>query len=84
LGKFLRLPRSIITKPPSPALWKGQTAEAELGFSYETADGILSGIERGEKKKSLEQKYGKKNVRAVLKRMSANRHKLLPAPICNV
>ena len=44
LGSFLKLPASILSKPPSPALWKGQTAESELGFSYEEADAIIAGV----------------------------------------
>jgi NAD+ synthase len=35
------LPERIYTKPPSPALWKGQTAEGELGIDYLTLDRIL-------------------------------------------
>jgi NAD+ synthase len=82
LGSFLKLPASILSKPPSPALWKGQTAESELGFSYEEADAIIAGVEKGVRRKSLEKKFGKKTVAAVIRRMEASRHKNLPAPIC--
>ena len=82
LALHLGIPVSIAHKPSSPALWKGQTAEKELGFSYEIADGILRGIEKKTPKKKLETKFGKKTVRAILKRMEKNRHKLLPAPAC--
>ncbi|WP_338604638.1 NAD+ synthase [Sulfolobus tengchongensis] len=41
LGKCLGLPDRIVTKPSSPALWEGQTAEGELGIDYETIDSIL-------------------------------------------
>ncbi|CCC81285.1 NAD+ synthase [Thermoproteus tenax] len=41
LGACLGLPESIIRKPPSPALWEGQTAEGELGVDYETIDSVL-------------------------------------------
>jgi len=41
LSLYLNLPKRIIEKPSSPALWKGQTAEEELGISYEKADEIL-------------------------------------------
>ncbi|WP_229572613.1 NAD+ synthase [Saccharolobus caldissimus] len=41
LGKCLGLPERIVTKPSSPALWEGQTAEGELGIDYETIDSIL-------------------------------------------
>ncbi|HEC25675.1 MAG TPA: NAD+ synthase [bacterium] len=41
LAKHLRVPESIIKKPPSADLWAEQSDEAELGFSYELADGIM-------------------------------------------
>ncbi|BBD73106.1 NAD(+) synthetase [Sulfodiicoccus acidiphilus] len=41
LARFLGLPESIVSKPSSPALWEGQTAEGELGIGYEVADPIL-------------------------------------------
>ncbi|MEM2137669.1 MAG: NAD+ synthase [Candidatus Anstonellaceae archaeon] len=84
LAMQMGVPPSVAKKPPSPALWAGQTAENELGFSYEVADDILRGIEKGEKRNGLENKYGKKTVAAVLERMEKNRHKLLPAPVCNI
>jgi NAD+ synthase len=46
LGKYLRLPKIILSKPPSPELWPGQTAERELGASYQKLDLILWGLER--------------------------------------
>ncbi len=41
LAEHLGIPKSIITKPPSADLWEGQSDETELGFTYETADGIM-------------------------------------------
>ena len=41
MGKYLGVPERIITKPSSPRLWPGQTAEGELGLSYELIDQIL-------------------------------------------
>ena len=84
LARHLGIPSKIADKPPSPTLWKGQTAESELGFSYAVADEVLFAIEQGKSKAVLEKKFGKKTVRAILLRMEKNRHKLLPAPICNV
>lgn len=45
LAQHLGVPREIITKPSSPALWPSQTAEEELGIKYETLDLILYGLE---------------------------------------
>ncbi len=84
LAISLGVPSAMANKPPSPALWKGQTAEAELGFSYEAADEILRAIESGQPRTSMEKKFGKKTVSAILTRMEKNRHKLLPAPVCRI
>jgi len=40
----LGIPSSIIKKPPSAGLWKGQTDEKEIGLSYDILDGILKNI----------------------------------------
>ena len=45
LAQHLGVPKQIIEKPPSPALWPRQTAEGELGIRYETLDLILYGLE---------------------------------------
>ncbi|MCW3976668.1 MAG: NAD+ synthase [Candidatus Bathyarchaeota archaeon] len=45
LAAHIGVPREIITKPPTPALWPGQTAEGEMGIKYETLDLILLGLE---------------------------------------
>ena len=41
LAEHLDIPKNIITKAPSADLWEGQSDEGELGFTYETADGIM-------------------------------------------
>ncbi|MEM2929661.1 MAG: NAD+ synthase [Thermoproteota archaeon] len=41
LAEYLKMPERIWIKPPSPALWPGQTAEEELGVDYATIDTIL-------------------------------------------
>ena len=41
LARFLGVPQPIINKPPSPGLWEGQSAEEELGLSYEEIDRYL-------------------------------------------
>ncbi|MEM3030561.1 MAG: NAD+ synthase [Candidatus Micrarchaeia archaeon] len=54
LAKHLRLPRAIVEKPPSPNLWLGQTAEEELGASYDEIDAVLWAL--------FEKKWGEKKV----------------------
>lgn len=41
LAGILKVPESIMEKPPSADLWTGQVDETELGFSYEIADSIM-------------------------------------------
>ena len=41
LAKFLGVKESIIEKKSSPHLWKGHTAEDEIGAAYEEIDSIL-------------------------------------------
>lgn len=45
LAEHIGVPKEIIAKPPTPALWPGQTAEEELGLKYEALDLILYGLE---------------------------------------
>jgi NAD+ synthase len=41
LAQSMDLPSSILKKTPSADLWRGQSDEDELGFSYELADEVL-------------------------------------------
>lgn len=41
LARYLKVPNDILSKKPSAGLWRGQTDEKELGFSYAEADPIL-------------------------------------------
>lgn len=45
LAHYLGIPRVIIDKPPAAGLWKGQTDEKEMGFSYDILDACLKGNE---------------------------------------
>lgn len=42
LAVQLKLPQSILDKPPTASLWPGQTDSNELGFTYAEADPILA------------------------------------------
>jgi NAD+ synthase len=46
LAKFLKIPKEIISKPPTAGLWKGQFDEEELKLNYDILDKILAGLER--------------------------------------
>lgn len=43
MGKYLNIPKNIITKKPSAGLWNNQTDEDELGFTYADLDKFLQG-----------------------------------------
>lgn len=45
LAKHLSIPNVIIQKPSTPALWPNQTAEEEIGMTYEKLDLTLYGLE---------------------------------------
>lgn len=46
LAKYLKIPKEIVSKPPTAGLWKGQTDENELKISYKHLDLILAGLEQ--------------------------------------
>ncbi len=85
LAKHLGLPSKIAEKPSSPRLWPGQTAEGELGFSYEEADLVLHCLV--DKRMKLEETakatgVDLKIVKEIARRMRASSHKrrLPPKP----
>jgi NAD+ synthase (glutamine-hydrolysing) len=49
LARHVGVPEVILAKPPTPDLVPGQTTEGDYGFSYDTADRILSYLIRGMK-----------------------------------
>ena len=40
-GKLLSLPPEVMSRPPTPDLWKGHTAEGEIGVTYDVIDEVL-------------------------------------------
>jgi len=78
LAEYLKIPERIWVKPPSPALWPGQTAEEELGVDYTTLDTIL--YLRFDRKLSGEKIHRVsgiplETVERVLERVRLTRHK---------
>lgn len=41
LARELRVPQTIIDRPPTAGLWMGQTDEAEMGFTYDALERYL-------------------------------------------
>lgn len=46
LAKHLKIPKEIISKPPTAGLWEDQSDEKELKLDYKTLDIILAGLEK--------------------------------------
>lgn len=58
LAKHLSIPEKIRSKPSTPELWPGQTAESELGLGYDKIDTILWGLERWLKPEEIAEETG--------------------------
>jgi NAD+ synthase len=82
LAAYLSLPSTILKGESSPRLWKGQTAEGEIGVPYEEVDNILRHLETNAsvERASFEIRHIKR-VTELLKKSEHKRH--LP-PICRV
>lgn len=77
MAKHLKLPKSIISKPPTAGLVTGQTDEQELGMDYLTIDKILFGLERNITTDKIAKllNLNKTEVQKIKLRMEQNRHK---------
>ncbi len=80
LAKHLGLPARVYTKQASPGLWPGQTAEAELGLSYDKLDMVLWGLERWMTPEDIAQESGMpvKIINRVKTRWMSSEHKRRP------
>jgi NAD+ synthase len=77
LAYHIGVPKAIIAKPSSPALWPRQTAENELGIKYEQLDLILYGLEHFMKPKEIAEQLRKKEnlVERIKRRWLSMEHK---------
>jgi len=87
MGEILGISRSIITKRSSPRLWPGQTAEGELGMTYETIDGFFkmyldaeSGLRRAASSLGVSPDEGKR----VVQRYKETQHKRRMPEVCRI
>src|SRR5215831_2748167 len=80
LARFLKLPARVYSKPSSPELWPGQSAESELGLSYDKIDLVLWGLERwmGAREISEELSIPLGIVKSVQARWTRSEHKRRP------
>jgi NAD+ synthase len=77
LAYHIGVPKEIVEKPSSPALWPGQFAETELGIKYEQLDLILYGLEHFMKTEEIANQLNieKELVEKVKRRWLATEHK---------
>lgn len=80
LASHLGIPKGVYSKPPSPELWPGHTAEAELGLGYDKLDMVLWGLERWMDPKDIAENTGLSPslVRHVRERWIGSEHKRRP------
>ena len=98
LARRFPIPESILIKKSSARLWRGQTAEGEIGMSYEEVDHILQELEKKDAKNREDRvttsetipnivevkNSSKKNVNRLVGLIKRNRHKHEMPPICKL
>jgi NAD+ synthase len=85
LAKYLGIPAKIIDKKSSARLWKGQTAEKEIGIKYEEIDKILVHIEFNNiPLSSNSAKLNEDNISKIKSMVEKNEHKQDMPPICKL
>lgn len=98
LARRFPIPESILIKKSSARLWRGQTAEGEIGMSYEEVDHILQELEKNHAKNREDRvmtfehipnivevkNSNKRNVKRLLDLIKRNRHKHEMPPICKL
>ncbi|MDQ3838865.1 MAG: NAD+ synthase [Thermoproteota archaeon] len=97
LAHFLSVPKNIANKKSSARLWKGHTAEGEIGMSYQEIDRILRELEKNHGKNYINGKsfevsqaiitdrmLNKKKVKRLVDLIQRNKHKHEKPPICKL
>ncbi len=87
LAKYLKVPERIIKQPPSAELWKGQTDERELGYSYDFLDALFYLMyDRNMPTRKLIDEYGYKetDIKNIQEGVERNVFKSELPPICEI
>ena len=86
LAEALGVPRRIVKKKPSADLWRGQTDEGELGFTYKNVDRLLYYFidERRNGRELAQLGFGKAFVEKVKRIVQRNQYKRCPPVIAKV
>ncbi|MCS7103381.1 MAG: NAD(+) synthase, partial [Candidatus Korarchaeum sp.] len=84
MAERLGVPEGITRKPSSPALWEGQTAEAEIGMPYERIDLILHALfDLRVDPEDLKENFGS-DVDKILEMHARSAHKRALPPVARV
>jgi NAD+ synthase len=97
LAQYLSVPKNIVNKKSSARLWKGHTAEGEIGMSYQEIDHILIELEKNHDKNNIngksfevsqtiitDRKLNKKKIKRLVDLIERNKHKHEKPPICKL
>jgi len=86
LARALGVPEVILAKPPSADLWRGQTDEGELGFTYAEVDRLLLLLVDGHysPEACVEAGFDSAFVQAVIDRIRRNQYKRMLPPIAKL
>ena len=86
LAREMKIPGEIIEKPPSADLWKGQTDEGELGFTYEDVDRLLFLLvdRRYSREDCVSAGFDQGFVDSVMDRVRRNHFKRVMPPIAKI
>ncbi len=86
MAEHLGIPERIINKKPSADLWKNQTDEEEIGFTYETLDKILYMMidQRASDKELKVSGFSSKDIIRIKKMISSSHFKRTMPPITKI
>ena len=92
LGKYLKVPNSILEKKSSARLWNDQITEVELGLSFTELDPVIDKLASSTSKikdyaAEYEHAFPGIDVEALTRiqdLIAANRHKLSYPPVCSI
>lgn len=84
IAKYLGINEAIIKAAPTDGLWgDDKTDEDQIGASYDELEWAMRQVELGKKNTDFTDR--KKEVFAIfMKRNLANKHKMIPIPICEI
>lgn len=86
LARAVGVPEPILTKPPTADLWKGQTDEGELGFTYAEVDKLLYLLvdQRYSPQDCIEAGFAAGFVNKVVEKVRRNHFKRVLPPIAKL